>query len=527
MPLNKYPQSQIIVDGENHSLLFDYAYSVTAMSINEAIREIFDKHGEDIHLLPLSASSAGAGVFQINSEQIIVALHLRSSVEPSIKMEAGADIQSVKLDEILIDSDSRRIYAGSAINLNQLNQALASELGSQYRVLGADLTSYTYAQVGATFMTGGMGPQRRYFSDSVCQIALHNGSRILTVEGDELKGYAGTYGWTGIVSAVCCDYVELPDNEVAFALPVNNTPHDLARLLAHFSSFTRLQFDSESRVSSLAGNDIILGLEHITLEAMQPFLHSADNGLTKRAAQLKLNCEHAEADGLIFVNGYCNLEVDEFLLRLVDNDESELLTISGIGLEFAEIFRDAEQMRAIREGIPYAARMQAPKGPYNFKGHTDANIRLNADCVEHAMRQLWQLNQQYVSAVQAYFDENESVRGEILVYGHLNPVGVDPHNRITFACDDESIYSQSVQFLDDQKEQYIVNLAKLCVDTASDFVGGEKSAGSEYEMLPAFADLNSTPPMLAEKVIQQRDCIQAASPLFKWRAMGAYQSNCH
>ena len=309
MPLNKYPPDHVIVDGENNPILYDCAYSVSAMPMDVAVRELLDKHGSDIRLLPLSGTSAGAGIFQVDSSHEVVALHILAAVEPRVGLQTSPRIQSLALDEIIIDSNNRHVYAGSAVNLNQLNQALVNQLGPQFKVLGADLTSYTYAQVGATFMTGGMGPQRRYFSDSVCEIAIYDGSHMRTVTGDDLKCYAGTYGWTGIVSAVCCNYVELPVNEIAFAIPVNNTPDDLARLLAHLSPFTRLQIDAESRVTSEAGDELILGLEHLTTNSMQPFLNSGDNELTRKATQLKLNCEAAEADGLIFVNGFTRLDI--------------------------------------------------------------------------------------------------------------------------------------------------------------------------------------------------------------------------
>lgn len=524
MPLNQYPSEYVIVDGENHPVLFDFAYSVSAMPLDAAIKEIFDRHGKDICLLPLSGASAGAGVFQVDSKKPVIALHIQPAIEPSIRLESTVDIRSVGPDEIVIDKNGRRLYAGSAVNLNQLNLALADRVGPQYKVLGADLTSYTYAQVGATFMTGGMGPQRRYFSDSVSEIAIHDGSQMLRISGDDLKGFAGTYGWTGIVSAVCCNYVELPVNETAFALPVNNTPGDLARLLAHLSPFTRLQLDDGCRVYSQAGDSMILGLEHITTDAMQPFLDSGENELTKRTAELKLNCDAAEADGILFVSGFTDLDIDDFLITLVDDAKAEELTIAGISLEHTVIFKDPEQMRAVREGIPYAARMQSPQGKYSFKGHTDANIVLNPQDVESAMTKLWQLNRQYVDSVQQYFDESDQVKGEILVYGHLNPVGVDPHNRITFACDDENSYHLAMKSLDELKDEYILNLAKLCKDSGCDFVGGEKSAGSEYEFLPVFGDIDNAPPLLAEKANQQIESIKAASTLFSWRAMPPYQN---
>ncbi len=523
LSLKKYPQDHQIVDGENLPVRLDHAYAVSDMAIDDAIGRIIATHGEKVHLLPLSGSSGGAGVFQVASNEEIIGLHIQPCIEPVVRVEEIADIRQVCLDEIFIDRQNKWIYAGSAVNLNQLNQALATELGSQYRVLGADLTSYTYAQVGACFMTGGMGPQRRYFSDSVRQIALHNGRNLKSIEGDALNSYMGTYGWTGIVSAVCCNYVELPMNEIAFALPVNNTPDELARLVARFSPYTRLCIDSAANVSSVTDDNLILGMEHITAESMSPFLNSGDNALTKRAAQLRENCEGAGADGLIFVNGFTNLNTDEFLFALVDDMEADDYSIAGVGLEYTEIFKDPEQMRAIREAIPYAARMQVPKGNFSFKGHTDTNICLNPDCVEQVMNQLWQLNQQYVASVQTYFDQNEKILGEILVYGHLNPVGIDPHNRITFACDDESVFRYAVQILEKQKHRYICQLAKLCEDTGSDFVGGEKSAGSEYEMLPVFGDIGNVPSLLRQKAIRQKECIRAASPMLNWRAMKPYR----
>lgn len=522
MPLNQYPAGHVIVDGENRPIRFDTAYAVSAMSLDNAICDLLDRHGTGIALLPLSGTSAGAGVFQVESNQTVVALHIQAVNEPRVQLQTDVDILSVKLDEIVIDKDNRRVYAGSAINLNQLNQALANQLGASCKVLGADLTSYTYAQVGATFMTGGMGPQRRYFSDSVCEIAIHNGKALQGVSGDDLKGYAGSYGWTGIVAAVCCDYVELPVNEVAFALPVNNTPDDLARLLAHLSPFTQLQIDAVSRVRSEAGDSMILGLEHITTDSMQPFLDSGETELTAKAAQLKSNCEAAGADGLIFVSAYSPDDIDEFLLSLADDIDADDYSIAGIKLEHTEVFRDPEQMRAVREGIPYAARMQAPKGHFSFKGHTDANIVLNPQCIEEAMRRLWHYNCRYVESVREYFDRTDGVEGEILVYGHLNPVGVDPHNRVTFASDDETVFRRSVRFLDKLKDQFVGNLAQLCEETGCGFSGGEKSAGSEYEMLPGFGDLKNAPPMLAVKVSRHRQQIQAASPLFSWRAMPQY-----
>ena len=528
MSINLHSINANIVDGENNPVTLDCIYSIKEHDLTDAINEIKRVHAPDFCLLPLSAASGGGGVFQIDNKvsHKIVGVQLSAVNTPVVSLSNEVDITQIGLHEIIIDEQQHCIYAGSAITLEQLNQALGNELGDRFKVLGADLTSYTYAQVGATFMTGGMGPQRRYFSDSVIEVALHNGDQIFGIDGDELKNYAGTYGWTGLVSAVCCKYFELPAIEIAFAIPINNTPAELSRLLQHFSALANLKVSKGKVQSEKSDDDLILGLEHITIDAMQPFLHSGDqsgnNALTKRARQLQSNCEAANADGLIFVSGYSNSPVDEFLFNLVDDADSEEFTIAGIALDHTEIFNDPNQMRAVREGVPFAARTQAPKGRYIYKMHTDANIQLNQNDVEQCMDQLWQHNQQYVSSVEQYIASEPALRGQIIVYGHLNPTGVDPHNRITLACDDEIIYQQAIASIHKLRNEFVRNLKALCDETGSSFIGGEKSAGSEYAIFSAFDTPEQAPPLLVEKLERQREAIRSASSLFNWRAITPY-----
>lgn len=509
-----------IVDGENNAIILDSVCSVKSNTLLTTLDELKSNYGDRLHLLPLSACSAGGGVFQVKkpANGIVVGLQFTASPGPKTTMGHSIDITKVALDEIIIDQQEKQIYAGSAITLEQLNLALSEQLGVQFKVLGADLTSYTYAQVGATFMTGGMGPQRRYFSDSVREIALYDGDQIKSIKGTDLDAYAGTFGWSGLVSAVCCDYYQLPENEIAFAIPVNNRPADLARLLAHFSPFTYFSPEKGTPLTK----DVILGLEHITVDSMQPFLRSGDNDLIDRAKVLSDNCRAANADGLIFVNGYSDLAVDEFLFSLVDDADAGDFTIAGINLDHTEIFNDPNQMRAIREGVPYAARTQSPKGEYIYKGHTDATVRINPNSVEETVAAIWRANEDYVNSVNGYFSSNEKVRGEILVYGHLNPFGIDPHNRITFASDEKDVYRQAKVQLHQYRDIFYQSLQKVCAASDSEFIGGEKSVASEMEIFPAFGGPEHAPPALKKKIEQQIPRIRAASRLFNWRALAPY-----
>ena len=524
MSTNLHSINPDIVDGENTAVELDCIYSIKGHDLVDSMERIKQLHQPDFCLLPLSSVSGGGGVFQVKKPvgKQVIGIQLCTTSSPRVDRSSGVDITTVGLDDIIIDEQKNKIYAGSSITLAQLNQVLGDELGAQFKVLGADLTSYTYAQVGATFMTGGMGPQRRYFSDSVIEVALHNGDNLIRVDGDKLNNYAGTYGWTGIVSAVCCVYVELPAVEIAFAIPVNNSPTELSRLLQHLSSFSYLNIENGQVFSHGGGTNLILGLEHITIDAMQPFVASGNNALTTRAKQLQVKCQAANADGLIFVNGYSHLPVDDFLFELVDDIDAEELTIANIALDHTEIFKDPDQMRAVREGVPFAARTQAPKGRFIFKYHTDINIRLNQDSVADSMDQLWRANQHYVESVDQYIKSHAELTGQIIVYGHLNPCGVDPHNRITLVSDDEAAYQQAIADIHIFRDEFARSLKALCDDSGCSFIGGEKSAGSEYSLFSAFGGTKLAPPLLTAKFKRQFETIKDASALFSWRAIRPY-----
>ena len=516
-----------LVDGESNLITLDVCYEVRGSELQSTIRKIKDIHGSAARFLPMSGKSAGGGVFQIQAagDDIIIGLNIAATVSPKIRHASDVDIKKVALDEIVINESDYSIYAGAAITLQQLNQALADESGLQYMVLGADLTSYTYARVGSTFMTGGMGPQRRYFSDSVVEIALHDGHEVISISGDKLLNYAGTYGWTGLVSAVKCTFHQLPTQEFAFSIPVKNTPEQIARLLNHFSRFVYLENAGSGKLQPKNGvASLILGLEHITVGSMQPLLDSnLVNTAYKIAKEIVANCNSANSEGMIFVYGLSELPIDEVICELVDDVESENLTIANIDLEYTYYFSDLNVMRDFREAVSYAARNQEPKGSYSYKGHTDANIWINPNVLEPTVKVIWQVYLNYVDAVEDYFKSKSLIKGEILIYGHLNPVGIDPHNRITLASENEASFHDAIKSLDELKKKLVLKLADICENSGSIFTGGEKGAGSDHELLSAFDRFAATPRALSEKFERQKLAISNASPSFNWRAFAPYK----
>jgi hypothetical protein len=531
MPEPVDPTAAVATDGENNRIDVDVIYPVK-QRLDQVLARINAEHGDDILLLPMSGQSAGSGIFQaprpveLATGHPVIGLRFDPPVSPRIARGSCEQLTRIEADQVVIDHSLQQVCAGAAITLDQLNRALEQELGGGFKVLGADLTSYTYAAVGATFMTGGMGPQRRYFSDSVRQIALYDGQAIRLVEGDQLAGYAATYGWSGIVSAVRCDYHRLPPNEIAFALPLSQSADHFARLAERLAPYCFVQLESGRVVNRNGGSDLVLGIEHVTRDSMQPMLREGtDSPVIRRTQDLHNQCLQANADGLVFISGYSDAEIDEFLFALVDDPDAEALTLGGIDLEHAEVFNDADLMRAVREAIPAAARTQTPAGKHLYKYHTDATVRLNPDAVGPSMQSLWQATERYLERLRVLLDAADGVRGEVLVYGHMNPYGVDPHNRITLAGDDPEQFAQAKKALQAARNAYYLDLLEVCHKTGSEFIGGEKGADSERVQVALFAQHGLLPRQLRDKFKRQQVTIQAASSRFNWRSLPPYKPN--
>lgn len=515
-------------DGENNPVKADATYRISETGLANTISQIYQKHGTEACLLPLSAISAAGKVFQqpAVNHQPVIGLLIGTAPHPKIRTGSVSDLASISLDEIVIDHENMEICAGAKITIDQLNRSLADSLSAACRVPGSDLTSYAYAQVGSTFMTGGMGPQRRYFSDSVTEILLHNGDALELVDSQHLRSFAGTYGWSGVVAAVRCRYAKLPENEIAFALPIHNDSSDIAQLLGHLAKYCFFDFGEDMTSNSLGEPDVIIGLEHVTVASMGPLIHdSPDNTYAKQARRLSEKCMSGDADGALFVNGCSNLDQEEFLALLIDDMQSPAMTIGGIELESAEIFRSADEMRELREAIPYAARMHEPTGKYRYKNHTDANIRLHSRSAADCAAALWDINQCYVQEVEQYIEKTRGLRGDVLVYGHMNPYGLDPHNRLTLAADRLQDIATASEYVNALRLEFYRRLGEMCAQTGSEMIGGEKGADSEHAILQAFGGPETAPENLRNKYCKQVQAISSATQNLNWRAFDLYRTS--
>ena len=104
----------------------------------------------------------------------------------------------------------------------------------------------------------------------------------------------------------------------------------------------------------------------------------------------------------------------------------------------------------------------------------------------------------------------------------VNQYGVDLGSRRTIKNNVHSDYQGAIDFLGRQRQDFYQALRGLCDDTGSIFVGGEKGAGSEREILPALGGPKNAPPALAEKFQRQQSIIETTPEFLSWRALPPY-----
>jgi len=275
--------------------------------------------------------------------------------------------------------------------------------------------------------------------------------------------------------------------------------------------------------NSFGDEDIVLGLEHITADSMQPMIDQGTQPkLIQRAQSLLQKCGAERVSGVIFVNGFSPKDPDELIMGFLDDIDSDEPTVAGISLDNTEFFPDPDEMRLLREAVPYAARTQAPNGEFVYKNHTDLTIRLHPDGVPGGMSQLWEYNNDYVRTLRDYFANSPDVNGQVLVYGHMNPWGVDPHNRVTLASSDRQAFDNAVGFAGEARARYYRDLDMVCEKHNATYIGGEKGVGSESKIHLAFGAPDNSPANLQHKFRQQQKTIRSAAPMFSWRALNPY-----
>ena len=119
-----------VKDGENNPVEFDVAYNLRGDPLT-ALQQIRARHGDDILLLPMSATSSGGGIFQHHKkpEASVIGVRFEAPLKPRLRFAPNPELEKIAQDEIVIDPESQQVSAGCAITLDQLNRALADELG--------------------------------------------------------------------------------------------------------------------------------------------------------------------------------------------------------------------------------------------------------------------------------------------------------------------------------------------------------------------------------------------------------------
>ncbi len=507
-------------DTEGNAIELDYQYELYNGFISEAIGYLRSKYGNKIAIVPIGGQSAGGGVFysdkrkidQLNIGLIIpAAVPYDSGNELAYTISDKAPPSELRSHDVHINSKDRLVYVGAGVVLDQIVATVKKAMGKNFSVLGTDLTSSGYASSGATFMTGGMGPTRINFARSVSEISYYDGETTLSVANRvTLNQLAETYGWTGMVQSLTLPIYEIPQHAFGFALPINNTPEELGTLVSYFADKTKIpQNGIVSKDAFIAGLEIITGDALNLLEKETPNLEGLD--------VLLQNCRTSSKDAVVFISGAANAnpfeDYNDPLGIFVSNE------LSGLSLEQATPFSNLQAMKNIREGAPELARRQFLDAPFCYKDHTDINVQVNLKNTFASTKAIMLCYERYKIKLEQLIESENDLKGNVQVYGHINPQGLDPHYRVTLVSSNKETLDTAEKKARTFYGELVKDISRACKNTGSQICGGEKGIISNMKVLNALKKYEEfIPRELQNRLKQQQKAIAHAHPMFNWRA---------
>ncbi len=453
----------------------------------------------------------------------VVAIRPKGALAPEL-VAGDTPMETLLSHQVAIDREARTITAGVGLTFTQVNAVLAEQVAPNCRVL-VDLTSVASAFVGGVVATGGMGPLRLRPSHSLEAICLADGAqapRVLT--GDEMQAEEGMQGWTGLITAVRMRYYETPPFEFGLVLPMQFSDVDgVADLLAYLYPFTELALDGHVLTGKNGETTVLNGVELVSRQSLEEFIEHASDPARSKAVGLLQSCDYASADILVCLTGWTDGSVDDALMTLLD-EETE--TIGGVGIDFGVGFSSGSEMevfRAIREGAPDLARTRARvTQPGKLKPWTtSSDINIHAPRDSAAISELLGVYAEYRQAVD---DLRQSLNGRaethLSAYGHLSPLGIDTHHRVTVIAPEggEAALAEAQKTVAGLKKDMIRQLVAASIRYGSQVTGGEKGVPSLVEIARALGGAEALPDNLRTALARARERIRSAPANFSFRA---------
>ncbi|CAA7621053.1 conserved hypothetical protein [Candidatus Terasakiella magnetica] len=440
------------------------------------------------------------------------------------RVAADTPLDQILTHQVAIAADQGLVSAGAGLTFTQVNAALAEAVGPTSRIL-VDLTSIASAYVGGVVATGGMGPLRLLPSASLEAVCLADGESTRIVEGEALGTVEGMQGWTGMVTAARFRFYDVPASEFGLVLPVQGSDVDtVAGLLAYLHAWTRITLPAPGgRITGEGGDTVLNGIELVSKDSLEAFIAHAEEPARSKAEGLLQSCEYAGADMLACLTGWSELSIDDVLMSLLD---PETETIGGVMIDFGVGFSSGAEMetfRAIREGAPDLARTRArvvqPGKLKPWSTSTDINIIMPAD--SSALVAVLEAYADYRGAIRALGRELAgSIEVELSAYGHLSPMGIDPHHRVTLFAPEggEAALAAARLAVAANKRTLIHDLLFAAERHGATITGGEKGAPSLVEIARAAGGEGRLAPALKARLRKARAAVMAAPANFSFRA---------
>lgn len=489
------------------------------------IADIISQYSDEKYVFMLIGGKSSSKVFSEKAPEgkNIIGIILETPIAPEVSSSTFAPNTKLEVQQIHINTQSREIFAGAAVTLDQISIAAQQILGNEYRVPGTDLTSRIMASSGGTFMTNGAGLKRINFGNAALSIRLYDGQTSRIIDNKkEIELLAGTYGFTGIVEEIKMQAIEVPKHDFRFAIPVNNNAQDLAKIIEKFGKKTDINIENGKIITD---DYVVDGIELVTEKS----IINQDNSSSDLAAVQKL-LKSSGKNALVFVTGYSH---KEFLEDENNWDENFEVFLNEFPIEKIHPFDNVDEMRKIREKGPEDAKSQKLKigeeiVQFQHSESTDINVVVNHVNLRKNSELVLICYDEHKKKVLNLLEENklDGLVGNLNMYGHLNPQGLDLHYRVTIGENDKENLNKAKSQLKKYYNELVQKIAKICQETDSKFTGGEKGAKSNTAILDSLTGKNiSVANDLKERYSLQIKAIENSSPVFNWRAKKMIKQN--
>ena len=391
------------------------------------------------------------------------------------RTDADSDSELLRTDQIHVRKNSlgegrHTVVIGAGATFEDVNRIIRRTLGRNYYV-PIDLTTKATAFSGAVYATSAQGPSRFRVSDLAQKVTMTNGAKVNELTGDGIKKHEGMVGVTGGVLQMELEVLEVPEHRFGVGVALqdakeSNWEEKAAPFVSALMPLANVKAEKGKLISAWK-EGLVDGLEIFTRKDLEFILGQAvSDEVQTEARKLLTKLDAANSDMMILMTGRSEKPLVDTDFEDANNPLVVIENLSERNGDRAAIvggdmasYLDAGSMGTVtqlREDIPLTARSygEAKDGRIVRSTSTDFNTSIDHNVIAGlAPEDLQMLIHAQFEPFLAYEQSVETLRTtaeaanidlRVHRYGHMNPMAINLHTRVTLRANDPKTVDQQV-----------------------------------------------------------------------------------